>query len=82
VHIGERFAGAEAEVMDVEASVPDGPVSLGILWLRGLRGSGEGEGKKETAGTLQHEVLLSVWTILWPSSRIRFAVTAVLGPPS
>jgi hypothetical protein len=68
VHIGERLAGAEAEVMDVEASVRDGPVSRGVLRLRGLGGSSEGEGKEKTAGRLQHEVLLSVWTILWPSS--------------
>ena len=68
VQIGERLARAEAEVMDVEASVPDGPVSRGVLRLRDLGGSGEDEGKEETAGMLQHEVLLSVWTILWPSS--------------
>ena len=44
-------------------------MSRGVLRLRGLGGSGEGEGKEETAGTLQHEVLLSGWTILWPSSK-------------
>ena len=62
MQIGERLAGAEAEVMDVEASVPDGPVSRGVLRLRGLGGSGEGESKEEKAGTLQHEVLLSTRT--------------------
>ena len=52
VRIWERLAGAEAEVMDVEASVPDGPVSRGVLRLRNLGSSGDGEGKEETAGTL------------------------------
>jgi hypothetical protein len=57
VRIRERLPGAEAEVMDVEASVPDGPVSRGVLRLRNLSSSGNGKGKEETAGTLQHEVL-------------------------
>ena len=44
-------------------SLLDGPVSRRVLRLWGLGGSAEGEGVKRTAGTLQHEVLLSVWNI-------------------
>src|SRR5260370_37355103 len=45
VQIGERLAGAEAEVVNVEALVPDGPGSRGVLRLPGRGASGGGEGK-------------------------------------
>jgi len=83
VQIGERLARAEAEVMNVEALVRDGPVSRRVLRLRSLGGSGERKGKEETAGTLQHEVLLRASGPFYGLvRRVRFAVTAVWWPPA
>jgi hypothetical protein len=72
VRVWERLPGAEAEVMDVEASVPDGPVSRGVLRHQNLGSSGDVKSKEETAGTLQHEVLLAFGQFYGLVRRIRF----------